>query len=266
MDGIITVVDAKHVLEHISVKPKEGVTNEVEQQIAFADRIIMNKTDLVLAEELVEVRSKIHSVNKLVEIIPSQHSKIDLNKILNIRAFDLDKVTEVDPDFLLHLDDEEHDHDHDDCNDPNCHDLKEHKKDHHHKEGHQHKEKKEHKEGHEHKHKEKPKPKHHHASMVTSCGFVLEGEFSMPLFNQWMGQLLREKGKDIYRMKGVLAIEGMPQRFVFQGVHMVFDGSQGAPWKADEKKVNKLVFIGVNLVKEQFNIGLRGCLVSESDS
>jgi len=91
---------------------------------------------------------------------------------------------------------------------------------------------------------------------------VIEGEFEMTLFNRWMGQLLREKGKDIYRMKGVLAVEGMPNRFVFQGVHMAFDSSPGAPWRKDEKKINKLIFIGVNLVKEQFEKELHSCLVS----
>jgi len=75
-----------------------------------------------------------------------------------------------------------------------------------------------------------------------------------------MGQLLREKGKDIYRMKGVLAIQGMPQRFVFQGVHMAFDSSPGKEWEANEKRVNKLIFIGVNLVKEQFEAELQSCL------
>lgn len=146
-----------------------------------------------------------------------------MDKILNIRAFDLDKITEVDPDFLLRIDNDDDDHDHD-------HDEKDHKHEHHEKKekkekhGHgegEHKEKKEKKEKkhdhHEHKEKEKKKPKHHHASIVTSCGFVIEGEFDMGMFNRWMGQLLREKGKDIYRMKGVLAVQGMPQRFVFQG-------------------------------------------------
>jgi len=121
----------------------------------------------------------------------------------------------------------------------------------------------------EHKKKEKvdkPKkvPRHLHASLVTSCGFVIEGEFDMSQFNAWMGQLLREKGKDIYRMKGVLAISGMPQRFVFQGVHMVFDGSQGSVWGVNDKKINKLVFIGVNLNKEQLEAGLKSCLADAS--
>jgi len=153
MDGIITVVDAKHVKDRLDVTPKDGVANEAEQQIAFADRILLNKTDLTTPEELQEIRARVKSINKLVEIIPTQHSKIDLDKILNIRAFDLEKITEVDPDFLLRIDnnddDDEHDHDHD-----HDHDHK-----HEHKHDHEKKEKKEKKEKHgdDHEHKKEKK-------------------------------------------------------------------------------------------------------------
>jgi len=82
----------------------------------------------------------------------------------------------------------------------------------------------------------------------------------MNLLNGWMGKLLREKGVDIYRMKGVLAVKDMPQSFVFQAVHMVMDGSPGAAW-GDEKRINKLVFIGKNLDREELEKGFRACLV-----
>jgi len=96
--------------------------------------------------------------------------------------------------------------------------------------------------------------------MVTCCGFVIQGEFDMNLFNRWMGQLLREKGKDIYRMKGVLAVQGMANRFVFQGVHMAFDSNPGSPWGKEEKRTNKLIFIGINLNREEFDKELQACL------
>jgi len=266
MDGIITLVDAKHVKDRLDVKPKEGVANEAEQQIAFADKIILNKTDLTTPEELEEIRVRVKGINKLVEIIQSQHAKIDLDKILNIRAFDLEKITEVDPEFLLRINDDEdddHDHDHDEHEHKHDHEKKE-KKEKKEKHGDDHEHKKE-KKDHEKKIKLPKKPTHHHASTVTSCGFVLEGEFAMERFNRWMGQLLREKGKDIYRMKGVLAVRGMPQRFVFQGVHMAFDGSQGSPWRPDEKKISKLVFIGINLSKEKFHEELLALLAKPGE-
>ena len=61
---------------------------------------------------------------------------------------------------------------------------------------------------------------------------------------------LREKGTDIYRMKGVLAIKGQDQRFVFQGIHMLFDGQPMTPW-GDETRSNKMIFIGKNLDREE---------------
>jgi len=80
----------------------------------------------------------------------------------------------------------------------------------------------------------------------------------MNLLNGWMGKVLREKGADIYRMKGVLAVKDMPNCFVFQAVHMVMDGSPGAVWP-DDKRVNKLVFIGKNLNREELETGFKSC-------
>jgi len=78
-----------------------------------------------------------------------------------------------------------------------------------------------------------------------------------------MGQLLKNKGNDIYRMKGVLSVQGMPQRFIFQGVHMVFDGNMGSKWRSEEKRINKLVFIGKNLDRELLSSGVQSCLAQE---
>eukprot|EP01125_Pyxidicula_operculata_P017522 TRINITY_DN6136_c0_g1_i1.p1 TRINITY_DN6136_c0_g1~~TRINITY_DN6136_c0_g1_i1.p1 ORF type:complete len:483 (+),score=68.92 TRINITY_DN6136_c0_g1_i1:8-1456(+) len=241
LDGIVTLVDAKHVLKHLSAnkdnKEGEQKANEAEEQIAFADVILLNKTDLVSKEELELVRSSISSINKLVEIIPTTKSQVDLTKILNIRAFDLDRVTNIQPTFL---EEPEHDHDHD--------------HDHEHEHEHEH----ECNEGCDHKHEFN----HYHASIVKSVGFTFPGELNMGLLNQWMGHLLSTQGENIYRMKGVLAIEGMDNRFVFQGVHMVFDGSPGTPW-GQAKRENKLVFIGKNLNREELFEGIKSCIHSD---
>ncbi len=179
-------------------------------------------------EEVSEVRDRIREINKMADVIPTDHSVVDLDKILNIRAFDLDKVMDVDPDFLLakgnalrfldsfHLqilpvfsfscvfpvafsertDEDRHAHDHKEK-----------------------KEKKEHKHDKEHHHKEKHGKggKHVHDAEVSSVGIQVDGDLDMDKLNQWMGGLLRTKGADIYRMKGVLSVQGMPNRFVFQG-------------------------------------------------
>jgi len=220
VDGIVTLVDAKHVKTHLETKAVAGIVNEVEQQIAFADIILLNKTDLVSKEEIDDIKSTLQTINKLVEIIPTQRSVIPLAKILNIRAFDLSKIIDFDPKLLYR---KQHD-----PTDSHAH-----------------------------------KPSHLHATLVTSVGIVTEGECRMNLLNAWMGKLLREKGTDIYRMKGVLAIKDMPNAFVFQAVHMVMDATQGSPWPNDEKRINKIVFIGKELNREELEKGFYSCLVKQ---
>ena len=101
LDGIITVIDAKHITMHIDEIKPEGVENESIEQIAFADRILLNKTDLVTAEELEVVKTRIQSINKSAPIITTLNSEVDLDKILNIQAFDLKRITQdLDPTFL----------------------------------------------------------------------------------------------------------------------------------------------------------------------
>jgi len=205
LDGIITVIDCKHILQHLNEVKPEGVENESVEQVAFADKILLNKTDLVTPEELEEVKQKISSINKVVDIIPTQHSVVDLDKILNIRAFDLDKIMEFDP---LFLEDQDHSHD----------------------------------------------------LSVSSVGINIQGDLDMDKLNAWMGHILRTQGTDIFRMKGVLSVKGMPEKFVFQGVHMLFDGTPGSVWGKDEKRGNKLVFIGRKLDREALTEGLRRCI------
>jgi len=109
------------------------------------------------------------------------------------------------------------------------------------------------------KKEKKPTQIHNHDYNVTSVGIILEGDLIMGKLNQWMGGLLREKGADIYRMKGVLSVHGMDNRFVFQGVHMIFNGNPAQPW-GDDKRINKIVFIGKKLNREELETGLKSCL------
>jgi G3E family GTPase len=100
LDGILTVVDAKHIVEHLQEEKPEGVENESVEQVAFADRIVLNKTDLVTEEELAAVQEEIRKINSSAEILPSQYSQIDPMKFCNIGGFNLDRVLEMDPEFL----------------------------------------------------------------------------------------------------------------------------------------------------------------------
>jgi len=110
LDGIITVVDAKHIVQHLDEEKPEGVENESVEQLAFADRILLNKTDLVPdAAELDAIEARIRGVNSQAPIVRCQQSVVEPKLLLNLSAFDLDRVLKMDPEFL----DTEGEHQHD---------------------------------------------------------------------------------------------------------------------------------------------------------
>eukprot|EP00913_Durusdinium_trenchii_P029117 g27300.t1 len=109
LDGICTVVDAKHILQHLEEEKPEGVENESVEQVAFADRILLNKIDLVKSEELDGIEAKIKAINAEAPIFRCQNSAIDPKNLLNLDAFSLDRVLKMDPEFL----DTEGEHQHD---------------------------------------------------------------------------------------------------------------------------------------------------------
>jgi G3E family GTPase len=104
------------------------------------------------------------------------------------------------------------------------------------------------------------KPKHEHDNEVTSVGIETPGDLDPEKLNKWLGKLLRTQGQDIFRMKGVLSIQGQEERYVFQGVHMLFDGRPDRPWGETPRR-NSLIFIGRKLNREQLQEGFRTCLV-----
>jgi len=210
LDGILTVIDAKHVLEHLREEKPEGVENEAVEQVAFADRILLNKTDLVTQEALEEVESEIRKINKLAPIIRTQHSKVDLIEVIGIRGFSLDRILDLDSEFLR--DDQDHMHD----------------------------------------------------NTVTSVGIECGGECDLEKLNTWVAALLKERGTDIFRMKGILAVQGCASRFVFQGIHMIFGGQPQQDWKPDEIRRNRLVFIGRNLDRAELEKGFQATLAADS--
>ena len=206
LDAIVTVVDAKHLALHLFEEKEEGIENEALEQLAFADRVLINKVDLVNEEELLLVEKQIRSINAGASLVRTQMSKVDLDWVLNARAFELSRVLEVDPQFL-----EESEHMHD--------------------------------------------------QSITSVGIEVDGSVDLEKINDWLGWLLREKGTEIFRMKGILNINGSENRFVFQGVHMLFDGQPDRAWRTDETRVNKMIFIGRNLDRDDLNSRFRACLV-----
>jgi G3E family GTPase len=323
LDGIVTVVDTKHVAEH-------WTSHEVQEQIAFADVILLNKLDLVTPEQADELEARVREMNPTAKVYRTTNSAVEMDRILNVGGFSLDRALEVDPKFMepeypfvwgaayqlaagLH-----------ELVVPDC------------------------------TKKaitvaltpapaadeaglkaaaaaavvafsgtEKPTPpggtvapaadpyrlelppgevafvlaaekagayglfagsdlgkigvtlhgpngviapavvrgfRHSHThSDVKAVGITLPGDLDAKRLNSWMSELLQARGPDIYRMKGVLSIRNDPKRFVFQGVHMLFDGQPGRPW-GTEPRANKLVFIGRNLDRSELEAGFRRCL------
>ncbi|KAM7257402.1 hypothetical protein ACFE04_013143 [Oxalis oulophora] len=245
LDGVVTLVDAKHAHLHLDEIKPEGVVNEAIEQIAYADRIIVNKTDLVGAPEVNSLVQRIRSINQLANLKKTEFGKVNLDYVLGIGGFDLERIdTAVDlKDAKEDHESHEHHHDHDHGHDHHDHDHEhdDHKHDHH--------------DGH-HSHD------HTHDPGVSSVSIVCEGSLDLDKANMWLGTLLLERSEDIYRMKGLLSVQGMDQRFVFQGVHDLFEGSVDRPWESDEERINKIVFIGKNLDKEEIEKGFKDCLVS----
>ena len=207
LDAIVTVIDAAHVLDHLDEIKPDGVENEAVEQVAFADRMIVNKVDLVSPAHLADVESRLRSINRGAEIVRAQDAKVDLDRILNVGAFDLRRVLTDDPAFLEQTD-------------------------------------------------------HQHDTTVTSVGLQIDGEVDVDKLNVWLGALLSANGADIFRSKGILAIDGRQRQYVFQGVHMLFDGDEGREWRDDEPRINRLVFIGRNLDRAGLESSFRDCLVT----
>jgi len=280
LDGIITVVDAKHIEMHIDEKKVKGVENEAVEQICFADRLLVNKTDLVTRDELRRVQKRLRELNPHAKQMTSHKSKIPLKEILGIRAFDLDMILKTcDPDFLRKEDEaEDAECSGKDCSDPSHH----HHHDHHH---HNHDDDKEHHHDHDHHQHDhhskdcddaeaskdstddtaKARASHQHDTSIRSVGVKFEGELDMDMLQDWIGELLKSRGSDIYRMKGVFAVRGLRNKFVFQGVHMTLDSEalEDVEWQPGETKMNLACFIGKNLDADELNKGLRACLASE---
>jgi G3E family GTPase len=206
LDAIVTVVDAKHLIEHLDDDKPADIENEAVEQLAFADRIVLNKIDLVDEATRATVERRIRDINSFAPIEPTTFGNVDLNSILDVGAFDLGRVLADDPQFL------------------------------------------------------DPDAEHQHDQTVTSVGIELDGDLDIDKTNKWIGALLREQGTDIFRSKGILSIAGAPNRYVFQGVHMLLDGEMDRPWRPDESRTNKLVFIGRNLDRAALERGVRSCL------
>jgi G3E family GTPase len=236
LDAIVTVVDARFFLERLAD------SREAEDQVAFADVVLVNKTDLVGADELKAVEAKVRAINPYAKQHRTRNSKIALDAILDKGAFDLQRILAIEPASLKHHDHDHHDPDH--VHGPDC------DHDHGHDHGHDH---------HGHDHHDHAAPHASHDVTVSSISLGIDGEIDPEKFQQWIGQVLAQSGADILRSKGILSVKDARQRFVFQAVHMIADSTWGLEWKPGDKRASKLVFIGRNLDREKLAAGFESC-------
>ncbi|XP_039121209.1 P-loop guanosine triphosphatase YjiA-like isoform X3 [Dioscorea cayenensis subsp. rotundata] len=231
LDGVVTMVDCKHAMQHLNeVKPR-WVVNEAVEQVAYADRIILNKVDLVTETELDALTKRIRLINGMAQIKQAKFGAVDMDFVLGVGGYDLDRIESA-----VQVDTDHNATNH--C--VNGHDHHHHHHHHHHT-------------GHHHDHV--------HDSAVSSVSIVSEGTLDLDEVNDWLERLVDEKGEDLYRMKGVLSVNDSTGRFVFQGVHSMLDGCPGKPWEPDEKRISKLVFIGRDLDEAALRKAFNGCLV-----
>jgi G3E family GTPase len=224
LDAVVTVADAKWLNDRLKDAP------EAKNQIAFADVILINKTDLVSAAELEEVEARIRGINPYAKVHKTERAQIPLHEVLGRNAFDLDRILEIEPEFL---EGEDHDHDHD------------------HDHGHGH--------GHKHAHSHGGL-KHYHDEDMQSISLRTDKPLDPDKFFPWVQDLVQKEGPSILRCKGILSFRDDDRRFVFQGVHMILDGDHQRPWNEGEKRDSRAVFIGRNLPGKKITEGFESCI------
>jgi hypothetical protein len=228
LDSVTTVVDAKHVLLRLSD------SKEAREQIAFADQIVLNKTDLVSEDDLRMLEARLRRLNPLAPIHRAQRSNVPLDTILGRGGFDLDRIVSIEPEFLNpahgeagHVHDEHCDHDH-------GHDH------HHHDHGH-------------------AKASDIHDDDIRGISLRLDRPLDGGKITNWLNDVLASQGPDILRAKGIIDVAGDERRLVFQAVHMILEGDFQRPWKTTDERHSRLVFIGRDLDEAKLRAGFEAC-------
>ena len=230
LDSVTALVDAKHVMARLDD------SKEAREQVAFADRIILNKIDLVSDGELAEVERRLRALNPLAPITRATRADVPLDQVLGLGGFDLGRILDINPEFANpphgeagHVHDEHCGHDHHD------HD---HHDDHHHDHG---------------------ARGHAHQDDIKGISLSLDRPLDGQKFTQWLDRLLGEQGQNILRAKGIIDVAGEDRRLVFQAVHMILEGDLQQPWGEKERRWSRAVFIGRDLDEAQLRAGFEAC-------
>jgi G3E family GTPase len=218
LDAIVTVIDAAHIEQHL------GEIDAAGEQVAFADVILLNKSDLVASADLARIERRLRAINSTAKIVHTRNADVPIKAVLQVGAFDLQRVLTLEGEFLSGAASHEHEHEHE-----------------HEEDG-----------GH-------AAADHHHDDEIGSVGIVDPRPLDPQKLEAWLGYLLQSRGADIFRMKGVLNIRGESRRYVFHGVHMSFDARFDRPW-GDTPRDNKLVFIGRKLDRQELAAGFASCI------
>jgi len=208
INSVVTVVDAKHILQQLNDprKTEKDIKNEAFEQLVVADKILINKIDLVTEEELIQIEERIRKINKFAEIIRTQNSVVDIEHLLASNSFQIEKI---------------------DLSEVNVQAV--------------------------------------HNPDVVPVFIPYNGEIEMEKLKQWLSWLNQEKGSDILRMKGLLAIKGEDQIVVLQGVSGLHDihKSMKKKWDPNETRNSKIVMIGYNLDKVSLQKALHSFVGSD---
>jgi G3E family GTPase len=239
LDSVTTVVDARHIALRLA-DSRESV-----EQIAFADQIVLNKTDLVSAKDLALLETRLRKINPLAPIHRAQRSNVALDSILGRGGFDLDRIVTLEPDFLQV-----------------AHDEEEHVHGEHCEHGHDHGEHCEH--GHDHCDYVRCDHDHEHDTGITSMSLTSHEPMDSTRISLWINGVITSKGADILRAKGIIDVLGEERRLVFQSVHMVLEGDLQRPWSSSEARYSRIVFIGRNLDRDALQKGFLGCVATDT--
>ena len=229
LDAVVTVADALWLKERLKDAP------EAKNQIAFADVILINKTDLVSPEDLAELEVRVRGINPYATLHRTTRAQVALDAVLGRNAFDLDRILDLEPSFLDAEEAHVHEHEHGHGHDHQSHD------------------------GHNHAHVHAGL-KHYHDEDMQSVALKTGKPLDPDKFFPWIQDLVAVEGPQILRCKGILSFKDDPKRFVFQGVHMILDGDHQRAWGADEKRDSRIIFIGRNLPEDRIRQGFEACV------
>ncbi len=233
LDGVVTLVDALHIESHLDDPALREFDNQAVDQILAADRIVLNKTDLVDEATLQRVERRVHAINEVAPVLRSHQAQVDLRQILEVGGF-APAAQLVDDLALLdeHLCDAHCEHDH-------AHGV--------------------------HATHGAAVPGHQHDPSVGSVALIFDAPFDRSRLSAHLEALVAVQGDDIYRLKGILAIAGDDRRHVLQGVHRILDLRPADGWGGGPP-TSKLVFIGRHLDARRLREGLLCCLAGVGDT